>query len=431
MRRRLLDIVVCPNCRGRLALEEVFAEEARAGWKPERPPCISFCAWRGGPVSTEVTTADCARCYAADVLEGALRCAECEERYPIIDGIPRLLRPPLLARIRSRHPEFFARHPEFCGTEETGVAGPLADTLESFTRQRLDLKPPGPEFAEQWSASLASNLGPAATIGSLADRLILDVGCGFGRHLYVATAAGAETVGVDLSGGVDVARQNLGAHARCHLVQADIFDRPVRERRFDVVWSFGALHHMADPRLGFETITPLARPDGGLVVIWVYGYRGMSLTYRLSHMRALHHVVRRLSAGNRVRASKAVAALLSLFYWQPLRMGRRFGFGRLVQRLPLAVYVEHAWTAKVAAVHDRLSTPITHFHDREQLRGWLRAARLADVAVEDTDRRGWRAYGWRRLAAVGKAARPGRREAAGEVGEAVGLAVSARGSGAR
>jgi uncharacterized protein YbaR (Trm112 family) len=422
MRRRLLDIVVCPHCHGRLMLDQVFAEDAGADWKPERPACTAFCAWRDQPVSGGITTADCARCYAGDVVEGALRCVECEERYPIINGIPRLLRPALLARIRSRHPEFFARHPELCPADESGSAGPLAETLESFTRQRLDLKPPGPEFAKQWSRSLAVNLGGAATIPALAGRLVLDVGCGFGRHLYVATHAGAETVGVDLSGGVDVARANVGAHPRCHLVQADVHDRPVRERRFDVVWSFGALHHLADPRLGFQTIVPFARPDGGLVAIWVYGYRGMSLSYRVSHMRALHRIVRRLSAANRVRASKAVAALLVLAYWGPLRLARRLGLDRLVDRAPLAVYVDHAWTAQVAAVHDRLSTPITHFHDQDELRAWLGAARLADVVVEDTDRRGWRAYGWRRRAAVGKLQRRGRREA-------VGVAAAARGGG--
>jgi len=46
-------------------------------------------------------------------------------------------------------------------------------------------------------------------------------------------------------------------------------------------------------------------------------------------------------------------------------------------------------------VHDRLSTPITHFHEREELLGWFSEAGLGAVSVEDTDRRGWRAYGFR------------------------------------
>jgi hypothetical protein len=74
---------------------------------------------------------------------------------------------------------------------------------------------------------------------------------------------------------------------------------------------------------------------------------------------------------------------------------KRLGLGETVERLPLAAYVEHGWSARVAAVHDRLSTPITHFHEREELLAWFSEAGLGAVSVEDTDRRGWRAHGTR------------------------------------
>jgi hypothetical protein len=121
----------------------------------------------------------------------------------------------------------------------------------------------------------------------------------------------------------------------------------------------------------------------------------MRWTYRLSHMRALHRVTRDLSSAARVRASKAVAAVLSALYWGPLQLASRIGLRRVVDRLPLAEYSHHGWIPRVAGVHDRLSTPITHFHDRDELLGWLRAAQLRDGSVDDTDRRGWRAHGRR------------------------------------
>ena len=394
MKRRLLDVLVCPRCHGPFELE-AFEEEPTSGWAAGAIACARLCAWRGMPVSDAVSVDDCRRCYATDVLEGALACRECATRFPIINGVPRLLRPALLAQLERRYPDFFARHAEFlAGTAP--VTDPLADTLESFTRQRLDLRPPGPEFAHQWTEHLRRNLGRSASVESLRGAVILDVGCGFGRHLYVASEAGAEVVGVDLSGGVDVARRNNLGHARCHIVQADVYDRPFREGSFDIVWSFGVLHHMPNPRAGFEAIAPFAKADRGLVAIWVYGYRGMAFTYRLSHMRSLHRVSRRLSSRARVRVSKAVAALLAGLYWEPLRLVKRIGLGRVVERLPLAQYVDHGWIARVAGVHDRLSTPITHFHDREELREWFAAARLQEVSVEDTNRRGWRAHGRRR-----------------------------------
>lgn len=363
MQRSFLGLVVCPRCRAPFSLD-VYGETARAnGREPE-------------------------------VLEGALRCGTCNAAFPIVAGVPRLLAPALLTRVRARHPRFFAAHPHFLAEHEASD-DPLADTLESFTRQRLDLDLPGPALAEQWRRNLQRNLGDTLTLEQLRGRRILDVGCGFGRHLRVASDHGAEVVGVDLSGGVEIAYRNLAGRPNCHILQANIHERPLRDACFDVVWSFGVLHHMPDPAAGFRTLVDFARPNGGLVVIWVYGYHGMRFTYRLSHMRRLHAVTRSLSGTARLRASQAVAAALSALYWEPLKLMRLAGLGALVNRLPLTDYVAHGWKARVAGVHDRLSTPITHFHERDELLDWFRSAGLAGIRVEDTDRRGWRASGQR------------------------------------
>jgi SAM-dependent methyltransferase/uncharacterized protein YbaR (Trm112 family) len=362
MKRRLLDILVCPRCHGPFSLTP-FLEES----------------------------------FDLEVIEGRLSCRACGAEFPIVDTIPRLLARPLLAQLRPRHPDFFARYPSFLnGSSPLTVArAGSAETFDSFTRQRLDFSPPGPELVHQWRAHLARNLGSAVSLDALRDKLVLDAGCGFGRHLYVANEAGAETVGVDLSGGVDVARRNNRRFQRCHIVQADLLDLPFRPEAFDVVWSFGVLHHMPSPPAGFHSIVQLARRDGGLVAIWVYGYRGMALTYRLSHMRPLHHVTSGMSVRARVRASKTIAAGLSVLYLEPMKLARRVGLRRLVDRMPLAGYGEYGFSARVAAVHDRLSTPITHFHERDELVEWFRSDHLVDVCVEDTARRGWRAHAWR------------------------------------
>jgi hypothetical protein len=90
-----------------------------------------------------------------------------------------------------------------------------------------------------------------------------------------------------------------------------------------------------------------------------------------------------------------VVALLSALYWEPLRLAKWVGLRRMVEHLPLTDYIEHGWLARVAGVHDRLSTPITHFHDRDELRQWFQAAGLSHISIEDTNRRGWRASGRR------------------------------------
>jgi SAM-dependent methyltransferase len=326
------------------------------------------------------------------VIEGALRCESCDANYPVVDAVPRLLVGELLEPVRQRFPDFFRRHPEFAEVAGENGANVVAATLGSFTRQFVDLGPPGPELAHQWRENFERNLGRAIDIASLSGKLVLDVGCGYGRHLYVAADAGAETVGIDLSGGVDVAYRNNAHRARSHFVQASILDSPFRDGLFDVVWSFGVLHHLPDPRLGFSKIVPLVKP-GGLLAIWVYGYRGMAFTYRLSHLRWLHRRTRTMSEDRIVWTARVVAALLSALYWVPLKAARRLGLRTAVAKLPLTEHLDQSWHSRVESVHDRLAPPVTSFHDREDLLQWFESEGLVDVVVEDTNRRGWRAYG--------------------------------------
>lgn len=390
MKPRLLQVLVCPKCHGSFEVD-IYRSTPR-----ESDEYGTLCTHHGGTHNESAKL--CRDCYGVEIVEGALRCTECSGNYPIIEGVPRVLEPTLLATLEDRHEGFFSRHTEFRQSTQdlsSSDSHPLLDTLDSFTRQRLDFKPPGPEFATQWHAHFRKVLGPSFELADLQGRLVVDLGCGFGRHLYSAAQAGAEVVGLDLSGGVDRARQNTLHFPKAHVVQADLFAAPVSDGTFDVAWSFGVLHHLPDPHAGFGVLVSLARPDGGLVAIWVYGYEGMAFTYKLSHLKPLRQLLANQGTTARVAASKLIAAALSVTYWLPLRLMVSLGRAHQLRRLPLSEQAVQGWSARVASVHDRLSTPITHYHDRPELTSWFAEADLVAVDIEDTNRRGWRAQGRR------------------------------------
>ena len=98
---------------------------------------------------------------------------------------------------------------------------------------------------------------------------ILDLGCGWGRHLDPLAEAGHEIIGADLS--VDLLRQvPARAAGRPPLVAADMRALPFREHVFDVVLnlatSLGLFLDDAPARGALSEAGRILRPDGRLLL---------------------------------------------------------------------------------------------------------------------------------------------------------------------
>ncbi len=106
----------------------------------------------------------------------------------------------------------------------------------------------------------------------LRDKVVLDVGCGTGRFAEVVLRHGGTVVGVDLSYAVDAAFANMGRHPQMHILQADLFQLPLRDEQFDLVYSLGVLHHTPDPRRAFGGLVPLLKPGGKIAIVLYPAY---------------------------------------------------------------------------------------------------------------------------------------------------------------
>ena len=97
---------------------------------------------------------------------------------------------------------------------------------------------------------------------------ILDAGCGLG--VYSATMAGFEAhtvTGFDISMGS--LRQASGNVPTGRFAQASLSQLPYPSESFDMVWSWGALHYVADSALALHEIARVLKP-GGVAVIHTY-----------------------------------------------------------------------------------------------------------------------------------------------------------------
>lgn len=90
----------------------------------------------------------------------------------------------------------------------------------------------------------------------LKGKLVLDVGCGYGRYSYAALEfGGKEVIGIDLSRAVESAYANTIEYPNIHILQADTFYLPFKEEIFDVIFSIGVLHHTPSPKEAFMKLT--------------------------------------------------------------------------------------------------------------------------------------------------------------------------------
>ena len=116
---------------------------------------------------------------------------------------------------------------------------------------------------------------------------VLDVGCATGFFLDVASSAGWEVHGVELSEyAAEVARGRFGEHVfKGTLEQAGYPDES-----FDVVTLFDLLEHVPDPRLFLREVRRLLRPDGILLIVTpdITSLSARIMGHRWSHFKREH-----------------------------------------------------------------------------------------------------------------------------------------------
>jgi len=104
-------------------------------------------------------------------------------------------------------------------------------------------------------------------------RKVLEIGCGIGTDTINFARAGAQVTAVDLTEkSLELARQRariFGVEDRVRFIQADaeLLSQFVPVERYDLVYSFGVIHHTPHPDRVLEEIRKYAGPDSTLKIM--------------------------------------------------------------------------------------------------------------------------------------------------------------------
>ncbi len=298
-------------------------------------------------------------------MEGNLVCTECAASYPIVRGVPRFAS---LAEVETEK----AATAENFGWQWTH----FTQTDERYTEQfRNWIVPVQPEFFQ--------------------DKVVLEGGCGKGRHTQLAAAWGArDVIGVDLSAAVESAFAATRELPNAHIVQADIYQLPFL-RIFDYAFSVGVLHHLPDPAAGFKSLAAKVRA-GGHISAWVYGAENNEWITRF-----VDPLRERITSQIKPRALLHLSKIPTAFVYVAAKMVYRplnnLGNGAIAGHLFYNDYMKSiatfGWREHHTIVFDHLVAPTAFYISEEEFSDWWREIGAEEVQIGWHNKNSWRGFG--------------------------------------
>ncbi|MCP3682787.1 MAG: methyltransferase domain-containing protein [bacterium] len=360
MKQRLLNFIVCPYCSGKLKCE-TFVSEGK------------------------------------EIFEGVLKC-NCGRCYPIVRGVPRMLPDSLrMDSVRSTYPKFYSKYQEQLGAQ----TGEGKESQKIVKEKRRTLKAFGYEwkkkkFSVRYREYLDQFLDLIHPIKPdfFKGKLVLEGGCGTGRHTYYSADFGAEIIGVDLSDAVDVAYDKTKGLPKAHVIQADIYKLPFKKQMFDYVFSVAVLHHLPDPEKGFRSLLPFLK-KGGTISAWVYGKEGNYLLKIMDPIRK--HFISKLPYKAIELISFTIITLLypiiKLIYGP---MNRSRVTRKIAWILPQNYFFYYLskmnFKVNYLTLYDQLMAPTSFYYTKKEFASWFVNAKLKKINVSWRNRNSWRGF---------------------------------------
>ena len=300
----------------------------------------------------------------AEIMEGELRCRSCASSFPITSGVPRF-------------------------ADLADVESDKQATAENFGWQWRHFTQEDSRYAEQLLGWIAP-----VTPEFFRDKVVLEGGCGKGRHTQLAARWGAhEVIGIDLSEAVETAFAATRALPGVHIIQADIYRLPLA-RKFDYAFSVGVLHHLPDPRKGFLSLASKVKP-GGHVSAWIYGAENNEwITRWINPVR--EKLTSRLDRRLLLHLSKVPAAAMYLatkLVYGPLNRNRSSLARHLFYNDYLSAIAPFGWREQHTIVFDHLLAPTAFYISREEFESWWRDVPATDVEIGWHNKNSWRGLG--------------------------------------
>jgi SAM-dependent methyltransferase len=201
-------------------------------------------------------------------------------------------------------------------------------------------------------------------------KLVLDAGCGSGRWTYAMAQLGATVVAIDLTdAGVEITHRATAQLENVAALQASVFHLPFRPESFDLVVSWGVLHHTPNTRAAFERVAPLVKKGGQLYAMFYEKHNPVKYFFT----DLLRGALRTLPEDRRYEACR----------W--LIINNRLLYRLLAQLVICAPYPPSGDPLELSTLqlglYDAYAPVFNHLHTRQEVASWFQHFRFDHLTL--------------------------------------------------
>jgi len=299
-----------------------------------------------------------------EIIEGVLSCRKCTREYKVERGVPRF-------------------------ADLGKIEEDKAETAENFGWQWTHFTQEDTKYSDQFLGWLQP-VKPKFFEG----KVVLEGGCGKGRHTKLAAEWGAaEVVGIDLGDGVESAFALTRDLPNVHIIQCDIFKLPLKQA-FDYAFSVGVLHHTPDPKNAFLSLASKVK-KGGHISAWVYGAENNEWISKFVNP-VRESFTSQISQPVLYQLSKLPTLGLFLstkLIYRPLNAAAK----PIANRLFYNEYLNHlgtfGWREQHNIVFDHLVAPTAFYISKDEFMKWWQELEAEDIEITWHNENSWCGFG--------------------------------------
>lgn len=222
-------------------------------------------------------------------------------------------------------------------------------------------------------------------------------GCGQDTHIMAKNNSSVRIVSMDISDGIYTNSKLNRGLPNVYAVKGSLLQIPFKDRVFDFAYSFGALHHTADPKRGLSEISRVIR-KGAPAFLYLYEDHSENPVKYIAVK--IISSMRMVTVKIHPRILYALALLCSpfifVFFACPSKILRKFKFAKKISE-EIPFNFGNSPFSLAGDLYDRFGAPVEQRFNRKEVNNMFEKCGFSGINITRlTATAGWVAWGYKK-----------------------------------